>query len=153
MLWAQCGQTRQQLSVYWDKQANTHMCARVLGVSYIYHFHMYVYFSFAVVVVVVVCICIQWMKCCFFFLVLSYSLFYSVPRLFHNAGMAGFCNPFWNIVDVLYSYIYHIYIIYYCCFMQIKFSSVFYNLKFFFWLAANCRQMLHLTHCRDILYI
>lgn len=68
----------------------------------------------------------------FFFLVLSYSLFYSVPRLFHNAGMAGFCNPFWNIVDVLYSYIYHIYFIYYCCFMQIKFSSVFYNLKFFF---------------------
>lgn len=68
----------------------------------------------------------------FFFLVLSYSLFYSVPRLFHNAGMAGFCNPFWNIVDVLYSYIYRIYIIYYCCFMQIKFSSVFYNLKFFF---------------------
>lgn len=135
MLWAQCGQTRQQLSVYWDNRHTqihtlTHVCARVLGVSYIYHFHMYVYFSFAVVVVV--CICIQWMKRCFFFLVLSYSLFYSVPRLFHNAGMAGFCNPFWNIVDVLYSYIYRIYHILLLLYAnQVQFSFLQFKILFF----------------------
>lgn len=67
----------------------------------------------------------------FFFLVLSYSLFYSVPRLFHNAGMAGFCNPFWNIVDVLYSYIYRIYHILLLLYAnEVQFS--FLHLKFFF---------------------
>lgn len=87
----------------------------------------------------------------FFFLVLSYSLFYSVPRLFHNAGMAGFCNPFWNIVDVLYSYIYRIYHILLLLYANLV-QFIFLHLKFFFWLAANCRQMLHLTHCRGVIY-